>query len=76
MWAPFVVVADVGAKDPFEVALVHDQQVVEALVADRADKSLGVSVGIRSLKGRLEHSGAFGLEDFIEGGRELGVAIL
>src|SRR5262245_35597592 len=50
-----VVVADVLLENPLEMVLADDDQVVQALAADRSDDSLGVGV----LPGRL-----WGGEDF------------
>jgi hypothetical protein len=42
-----VVVANVDAQDPVELAVVEDQQPVEALAADAADPAPGVGVRVR-----------------------------
>ena len=40
----FVVVAGVGCKDPAQMALAEDNDVIEAFPADRADQSLRMPV--------------------------------
>ena len=44
MGAQFVVVAGVGRKDPPQMSLAEDDDVIEAFPANRPDQSLGVSV--------------------------------
>ena len=44
MRSELVVVAGVGCKDPAQMALAEDDDVIEAFPADRADQSLGMAV--------------------------------
>jgi hypothetical protein len=60
MRAVTVVMAAVASEDTFQVSLVHDQEVVEALGADRLHEPLCMGVGIGRPVGRLEDLGACG----------------
>ena len=40
-----VVMGDVGSKNTFEVALVQDEDAVEAVAAECSDPALGMCVG-------------------------------
>jgi hypothetical protein len=71
-----VVMLDVGAQDLFEVAAADDQEPVETLVADAADESLRVGVGLWCLHRRVDHLDSFTVKEFVEGGGELAVAIV
>ncbi len=53
MWAMAVVVPGVAAKNTFEMAGVHDQDVVEALEPNGPHESLGVGVRVGVRKGVL-----------------------
>ena len=44
MCSEFVVIADVGRKDPAKIGLAEDDDVIEAFAADRADQSLRMPV--------------------------------
>jgi hypothetical protein len=55
-----VVVTGVGSKDPFEMPFVHDQEVLEALRSHGAHEPLGMSIGIRGPKGRVQDLSALG----------------
>ena len=44
MRSQFVVVAGVGRKDPAQMGLAEDNDVIEAFPADRADQSLRMPV--------------------------------
>ena len=44
MRSQFVVIAGIGRKDPAQVGLAEDDDVIEAFPADRADQSLRMSV--------------------------------
>jgi hypothetical protein len=44
MHSEFVVVAGVARKDPAQMALAEDDDVIEAFPADRADQSLHMPV--------------------------------
>lgn len=46
VWALVVVVVDVGAHDPLELAAVDGQEPVEAFASDGADPSFGEGVGV------------------------------
>src|SRR6266571_7833912 len=69
-----VVIEELG-QDLTEVALVQDQQPIQALAADGLDQALQMSVRTRGSVGRPEHTDAFGLEDGVETSGVLGVAI-
>src|SRR5215218_6053960 len=71
-----VVMAGIDAKHLLELPPAEDEQAVEALATDAADPALGVSVCVRSLDGRADHSHSFATEDVIETAAELGVAIV
>src|SRR5215211_511736 len=71
-----VVMAGIDAKHLLELPPAEDEQAVEALATDAADPALGVSVRVRSLDGRADHSHSFATEDVIETAAELGVAIV
>jgi hypothetical protein len=75
MWAMAVVVPGVAAKHTFEMAGVHDEDVVEALESDGSDESLGVGVGVRRPKRGSQDLGALGPEDLVEAGNVLRVTI-
>src|SRR6266849_439809 len=70
-----VVVVDVDAERPFEVAAVEDQQPVEALRADRSDEALCDRVCLRRPHGSLHGPDAFAAEHFVEGTAVLAVAV-
>ena len=44
MRSQFVVIAGIGRKDPAQVGLAKDDDVIEAFPPDRADQSLRMSV--------------------------------
>jgi hypothetical protein len=70
-----VVVLDEDGQDGCEVALVADQQPVQALGSDGADPSLGVGVGPRRLDGGSDDASVLATEDAVEAGHELAVAV-
>ena len=39
-----VVVSEVGAQEPFEMAVVVDDHVIEPLASDRANQTLGIGI--------------------------------
>ena len=59
-----------------QVRLIHDERVVEALGAGRADPALRVRIGIGRAVGRAHDRDALAGEDHVEGWRELRVAIV
>ena len=63
-----VVVLDVLADDVREVALVADQDPVEALAADRADEPLGIGVRDRRSDWGEDRADPFAREDGVERG--------
>ncbi len=71
-----VVMGGVGTEHSLEVAAAEDQQPVETLGADCADKALGVSVCLWCADRCVDHLDAFTAEDLVEGGAELAVAIV
>jgi hypothetical protein len=72
----FVVVADVGREDSFEVASVHDQDPVEALAAYGADPAFDERVRARCPHRCADDPDAVGAEHLIERRRELAVAVV
>jgi hypothetical protein len=70
-----VEMAHILVNDGAGVSLVVDQQPVGALLANAADKPFGIAVRLRCLGRNLDHIEAFGGEDGIEGGGELGVPV-
>jgi hypothetical protein len=71
-----VVVLDVGWEDSFEVAVVEDQEPVEALAADAADPALGEDVRAGCANGCADDPDRFGAEHLVEGGGELAEELL
>ena len=69
-----VMIEELG-QDLAEVALIDDQQPIQALAAGGLDEALQMSVGPWGSVGRPEHTDAFGAEDGIEAIGVLGVAI-
>ena len=70
-----VVVLRVDANDALEVAAADDQQPVEALPPQTADRALGLCSRLRRPHRRLDHRDALGAEDLVEVARELAVAV-
>ena len=70
-----VVVVPVFGEDGFEMAAAQDEEPVQALPADGADKPLGDRFRARRPAGRLDDPDPIGCEDGVEGRGELGVAI-
>src|SRR6266511_261516 len=66
----------VGTEHSLEVAAAEDQQPVETLATDCADKALGVSVCLWCADRCVDHLDAFTAEDLVEGGAELAVAVV
>jgi hypothetical protein len=58
------------------MGVVEDQKPVEQLAAQGGDQSLADRVGPRGLHGTVDDVYAVGCEHGVEGGGELGVAIL
>ena len=56
MCSAFVVIAGVGRKDPAKIGLAEDDDVIEALPADRADQSLRMDIVALSVA-RTTHYG-------------------
>jgi hypothetical protein len=75
MWPLAVVVVDVDAEHVFEVALVEDQQPVEALRTDCSDEAFCDRVRLRRSHRRLHDPDAFAAEDLVEGAAVLAVAV-
>ena len=48
---------DVAAKDQFEVPLIDDEKMVEALGPDGANEALGIGVGVRGPERGLDRLG-------------------
>jgi hypothetical protein len=70
-----VVVVDEHAEHTLELAAVRDQEPVEALSADGANKALGDRVRFRRSHGSLDDFDAFAREDRVEVAGELAVAV-
>jgi hypothetical protein len=70
-----VVVLEVADEDAAEMALVVDEDPVEALAADRADDAFGVGVRDRRAHRRQDHSDTFDREDLVKDAGELRVTI-
>jgi hypothetical protein len=73
--AVIVEMAHVLVEDGVGVSFVVDQQPIGALFADAADEPLGIAVRLRRPGRDLDHIEAFGGEDSIEDGGELGVPV-
>src|SRR4029077_12137090 len=71
-----VVVLPVDAEHVFEMPSTEDEDPVEAIGANGANPALGVSICVRRLDRRADHSDAFAPEDLIEGVVELRVAVV
>ena len=71
-----VVMAAVDAQHALEMTAAEDQDPVEAVGADRAHPALGIGVRVWRLDRRVDHSDAFGPEDFIEVVAELRVTVV
>jgi hypothetical protein len=70
-----VVVLAVDAEHVLQMPPAEDQDPVETVGASCANAALGVSVRVRRLDRRADHSDAFGPKELIEGVAELGVAV-
>ena len=70
-----VVVAEVLGEDGFKVAATKDEEPIETLAPDRTHEAL--CDGVRSRRPDRSPDGpdAFGSEDRVERGRELGIAV-
>ncbi len=76
VWAVIVVVLEVGRQDVFEVASADDQEPVEVFAAQGdADEALCGRVRLRCPRRRAEDPDVLALEDLVERGRELRVAV-
>jgi hypothetical protein len=74
--AMFVVVRDVDREDAFEVPSVDDQDPVEALAADGADRPFDEGVRARCAYGCADRPDGVGSEHLVEPGCELAVAVV
>jgi hypothetical protein len=70
-----VVMSHVDSKDSVQVRASHDQQPVQALGTDRADKPFCDGVRVGRLDRCQPHLGALRAEEVVEGAAELRVAI-
>jgi hypothetical protein len=70
-----VIVREVGSQNGLEVASSQDEDAVEALTRQGADKPLSERVSSRCLNRGADNSHSFGQEDLVEGRRVLRVAI-
>src|SRR6185312_814373 len=75
MRAMVIEMAYVAVKNNSGVSLVVDQQPVGALGADACDKPFRIAVRLRHTGRDLDHGDAFGGEDGVESGGELGVPV-
>src|SRR5204863_9112033 len=75
MWSLSVVMVDIDPEHTFEVAAVEDQQPVETLGTDRADRSLRNRVRLRRPHGRLHDPDAFAAEYLVEAAAVFAVAV-
>ena len=75
MWALVVVVLEEVDEDAVEVALVADQEPVEALAADGAHEAFCVGVRDGRADRGADHADAFAREDLVEDAGELAVAV-
>lgn len=75
VWSMLVVVVLVLGKDLSGVGLVHDQNVVECLPADRAHHALAVGVHPRRLRRAEQYLHLLHFEDGVEGAGVLAVAV-
>jgi hypothetical protein len=71
-----VVVGHIGGEHVFEVAAAEDQQPVETLVSNGANEPLRVGVGLWRPDRCSDDLDPFALEDVVEGGAELAVAVV
>src|SRR6266508_2850311 len=75
MWPMTVVVVDEGSEHAVEVALIEDQQPVEALGANGPDEALCDRISLRRPHGCLDDLDAFAGEHGVKVARELAVAV-
>lgn len=75
MRAVVVVVRDVFVQNGFEVPASDDEYPVQAFSPEGTDESFRVRVGLWRLDRCLDDPHALGVEDFVEGSGELGVAV-
>jgi hypothetical protein len=76
VWALAVVVGCVDAEYGLEVAAADDQQPIETVGADGANKALGVGVRLRRADRCMDDIDPFAAEDLVEGAAERGVAVV
>src|SRR6266508_2310564 len=75
MWPMTVVVVDESSEHAVEVALIDDQQPVEALGADGPDEALCDRISLRRPHGRLDDLDAFAGAHGGQVARDLAVAV-
>ena len=73
--AMLVVMTDVDPEDAFEVPSVHDKNPVETFATYRPDPPFDEGVRARCAYGCADRPDAVGAEHFVEGRRELAVAV-
>ena len=71
-----IVMLDVGAKHPLQVAPTPDENPVKALPASGKDPPLGEGIGFRRPHRRSYDPGALCFKDIVEGTTELGIPIV
>jgi hypothetical protein len=70
-----VVMGHVCAENSLGVATSNNHELIEALIAHRADPALGVCVRTRGSNGGGDDPHALGAKDLVEAGSELGVSV-
>jgi deazaflavin-dependent oxidoreductase (nitroreductase family) len=75
VWAPLVVMLDVASQDADKLLAADDQQLVQALPADRPDPALRDRVGVGRPHGRADHLGPGRAPHVVERPGELGVPV-
>ena len=75
MGSSLVVMLDEDGQDGFEVTSIADQQPIQALGPDGPNPSFRIGVGPRRPDGGSDDAGVLGLEDPVEAGHELCVAV-
>ena len=71
-----VVIVDVFSQNAVQRSLTEDQQMIEALLADRANPALRKSIGIGSLPRREHDRDPFRLKHSVEGRGKLRVSVM
>lgn len=75
VWPRGVEIASVLVEKALEMAIAQDDDVIEALVTQRADEAFDESVRLGREDGGTDHADPCGLGGRVEGGRELPVVV-